>query len=90
MTKKFIRNYVQRYADGQNKFGCARISMYQAGVPHSERAIEIRRSPLWRKNKPDFQVRFLHEEKVLGSENDLNMNAVINAVLMWDHRQGWM
>lgn len=97
MTKKFIRNYVKQFADkdreyidGTREEGVARISMYQAGVPHSERAIEIRRSPWWRKNKPDYQVRYLHEEKVLGSENGLNMNAVINAVLMWDHRQGWM
>ena len=96
-SKKFIRNYVKQFADRDREYidgtkasGCARISMYSAGTPHSTRAIEIRRSPWWRKNRPDYSVRYLHEDKVLGSENGLNMAAVVICVQRWEYCQGWM
>lgn len=96
-SKKFIRNYVKQFADrdreyidGTKKPGRARISLYSAGVPHSTRAIEIYRTPQWRKNRPDYLVRCLHEDKVLGTENGLNMAAVIICVQRWEYRQGWM
>ena len=94
MTKNSIRKYVLRWTDPavgpEKRKGVARISLYNAGVPNSTRTIEIRRSLWWKKNRYNFDVRYLFEGEEIGSESGLSLDATIRCVRFWLYRQGWV
>lgn len=87
MTKKYIRQYVRfhadndrEYIDGTKEQGVAWFSKYYSDAPSLVYRIEITRSPWWKKNRPNYTVRYLFDGKLTDCENGLNLDAVVRCV----------